>query len=961
MFIPAALVLGLIGLATFDALFRPTIRRLAFRNITRRRFEAALVMLGSLLGTAIITAALIVGDTLGASVRDNARTGLGPIDEGVRIVGLTSTEPVLKALKASPIPNTDGLLVAATAGVSVATTGDDPRAEPFADMVEVNFDEARAFGGDVGATGMAKAGATPSGDEVVISDHLADRLKAKAGDAVHVYAFGRKSDLVIRQILPNLGVAGLGRFGLFVAPGSITKLLTAPTADGAPAGAIGEQPASHVFVSNTGGVFTGADHTDAVIKELNARVANLPGVEVQKIKQDTLDEADAIAAQFTQLFSGIGSFSVIAGVLLVVNIFVMLADERKSELGMLRAIGLKRNQLVRSFGLEGTVYAFLSAIFGVIAGIGVGRLVSFIAAIIFNRSGAFGGGRIGLRFALEPQSLLIGFGIGFVISLLTVWGTSIRQGRLNVIRAIRDIAEAPASRRRRVRTYILSSAGILLGLVLLQGGAANDAWFGALAGVPIATWSSIPLLRAFMNKRPAVFIGCGAAIVWGITVFSIFPDALSSTEFGAFVLQGVILVGSAVAIVAETADVAIWGVSKLGVSKRTLAARLGFAYPLAKIFRTSMLLGMYSIVIFTLTFLSVFSHLFAAQAPQFARDTAAGYDVLVDSNYSNPVPRQVVLDQPGVESIATIDVSYPLWKTVDKDEPERWSISGIDKDVLAQGTPKLNDRDPRFATDKAAWEAVIADPSLVILSNFFLQRGGPPEGGLDIGSKVDITNPVTRQTKALTVVGKVDSDFIFSGPYVGRTFIESFLSDVTPSRHYVKLEPGVDADEFADRITGKLINFGVDATTFKARISEELEVQQGFMSLMQGYLGLGLIIGIAGLGVVMVRAVRERRRQIGMLRAMGFSSKLVRQAFLVEATFLAVQGIVLGTILALVTSYNMLTNSSTFGGDSIDFQIPWSNILIVSTIALVASLAASNFPARQAAKIKPAVALRIAD
>lgn len=961
MFIPAALVLGLIGLAIFDAIFRPTIRRLAFRNITRRRFEAGLVMLGSLLGTAIITAALIVGDTLGASVRDNARTGLGPIDEGVRIVGLTSTEPVLKALKASPIPNTDGLLVAATAGVSVATTGDDPRAEPFADLVELNFDEARAFGGDVKATGMAKAGATPTGDQVVISDHLADKLKAKAGDTVHVYAFGRSSDLVIRQILPNLGVAGLGRYGLFVAPGSITTLLTAPSADGTPAGAIGEQPASHVFVSNTGGVFAGADHTDSVVKELNARVASLPGVEVQKIKQDTLDEADDIAAQFTQLFSGIGSFSVIAGVLLVVNIFVMLADERKSELGMLRAIGLKRNQLVRSFGLEGTVYAFLSAIFGVIVGIGVGRLVAFIASIIFNRAGAFGGGGISLRFSPEAPSLIAGFGIGFVISLLTVWGTSIRQGRLNVIRAIRDIAEAPASRRRRVRTYILSSVGIFLGLVLLQGGAKNDAWFGALAGVPIATWSAIPLLRAFMNKRTSVFVGCGAAIVWGITVFSIFPDALSSTEFGAFVLQGVILVGSAVAIVAETADVAIWGVSKLGVSKRTLAARLGFAYPLAKIFRTSMLLGMYSIVIFTLTFLSVFSHLFAAQAPTFARDTAAGYDVLVDSNYSNPVPRQVVLDQPGVESIASIDTAYPMWETADTDEPQRWSISGVDEAVLAHGIPKLNDRLPKFADDKAVWNAVLTDPSLVILSNFFLQQGGPPEGGLDVGDKVTLINPVTKQSTKLTVAGKVDSDFIFSGPYVSKKFAESFLTDVTPSRYYVKVKPGVDADTFADEITGKLITYGVDAQTFKARIGEALETQQGFMSLMQGYLGLGLVIGIAGLGVVMVRAVRERRRQIGMLRAMGFSSKLVRQAFLVEATFLAVQGIILGTVLALVTSYNMLTNSSTFGGDSINFEIPFTNIAVVSVIALVASLAAANFPARQAAKIRPAVALRIAD
>jgi len=59
---------------------------------------------------------------------------------------------------------------------------------------------------------------------------------------------------------------------------------------------------------------------------------------------------------------------VVAGVLLLINIFVMLAEERKSELGMLRALGLKRNHLVRAFGLEGSMYALTAAVVGAAAG-----------------------------------------------------------------------------------------------------------------------------------------------------------------------------------------------------------------------------------------------------------------------------------------------------------------------------------------------------------------------------------------------------------------------------------------------------------------------------------------------------------------------------------------------------------------------------------------------------------------
>ena len=951
-------ILALLLVSIVDAIRNPTIRRLALRNVTRRRGEAALVILGSLLGTAIITAAFIVGDTLGASFRDQARTTYGPIDETVRAVGLGRADSVLAKLQTPPIPGVDGLLAMTGAGASIASVGPDRRAEPFAGLTEVNFDQARAFGGDAGATGMANAGATPAGDEAVLAKSLARKLKVTAGDRIEVFGFGHSKQLTVRQVLPDKGIAG---GNCFVAPGTIAGLASAPAGGVLGAAVAGRAPSSTVVVSNDGGVFSGADKTDAVTRAVKARLAGLPNTEVFKSKQDLLDQADGLSEQFRTVFSGIGSFSVIAGILLLVNIFVMLSDERKSELGMLRAIGLKRNQLVRAFGMEGAIYSVAAAVCGVIAGIAVGRLVAIIATAVFNSGGRFGD-ELSLRFSLKPASLMLGFTIGAFISLVTVWGTSIRLGRLNVIRAIRDIVEAPAGRSQRVRSYVFAGLGIVLGLLLLQAGVASNGWFGTLVGVPLAAVSSITLLRRFLSRRLAVGIGAGVALVWGIAVFSLFPDAFSNTEFFAFVAQGVILVGSATAIVSTNDDVAIWAVSKLGVSKRTLAARLGFAYPLARVFRTSMLLGMYAIVVFTLTFLSVFSHLFSAQIPKLAHDTSAGYQVLVDSNFSNPAPAAQLRQQPHVTGVATLDRAFPEWTTADHPKRERWSLSGFDDALLAHGVPALGDRLPRFTSDRAAWEGVMRDPSLVILSDDFLERGGPPSGGLKVGDKVRAFDGLSGNEAVLTVAAKIDGlDFTRNGPWVGKTFLHSFSTDVTPSRHFVEVAKGADPATVAAQLQGQLLDFGVQAKTFEGWISEFQSQQHGFLSLMQGYLGLGLVIGIAGLGVVMVRAVRERRRQIGMLRAMGFPSRIVRQMFLTEASFLAVQGIVLGTVLALITSYSLLTYSSTFGGQGIGFQIPTVNILVVSAIALVASLAASAFPANQASKIRPAVALRIAD
>ncbi len=956
------LIVVLLLVSIVDGVRNPTIRRLALRNVTRRRGEAMLVVLGSLLGTAIITAALIVGDTLGASVRDNARTSLGPIDETIRAVGVGTGDAIYDDLRQRPIAQTDGLLRLTSASVSVATFGENPLAAPYASLSEVDFAEARAFGGDEAATGMRSAGATPEDNEAVLNKRLASKLKVEVGDRIHVYGFGRQRDLVVRDILPAKGLAGIGGRGLFAPPGTIQLLFQPKPGATQPVTASGQPPESLVYVSNDGGVFDGAELTREVTPQLETRLASLTGVEVFTSKSDLLEIADDVSAQFKQIFGGIGAFSVIAGILLLVQIFVMLADERKSELGMLRAIGLKRNQLVRAFGMEGAVYSMASALLGVVVGIGVGRLVAILAAGVFRRGGDGGFiGGFGLVFTLKPSSLVLGFMIGAFICLVTVWGTSIVQGRLNVIRAIRDLPAAASVTKRSIMRVVLRALTIAAGLALFRVGVSNDAWFGILGGIPLAGWASIPLLQMFLSKRIAVGIGCGVALVWGMFVFVLFPDALANTDFAAFVVQGVILVGSAVAIVATNDDLAIWGVSKLGVSRRTLAARLGFAYPLARVFRTSMLMGMYAIVVFTLTFLSVFSNLFSAQAPRFARDNSAGYDVLVDSNWSNPVPAPALRHTPGVGAVATLEQGYPEWTTPAVTEAERWSVSGYDDALLARGTPVLGERLARFGSDRAVWEAVMRDPTLAIVPDFFLQRGGPPSTSLDVGAKITVRDTVSGRAATLTVAAKYDSDFIGNGPMVGKNFMRSFMSDVTPSRHYVTATEGTDPVVLAERLTGTLISYGVDAATFQDNIEDELSQQNGFLSLMQGYLGLGLVIGIAGLGVVMVRAVRERRRQIGMLRAMGFPSRVVRQMFLTEASFLAVQGIVLGTVLALVTSYNMLTYSGTFGGQSINFEIPVTNILVVSAIALVASLAASAFPAGQAAKIRPAVALRIAD
>src|SRR5207248_3244556 len=123
----------------------------------------------------------------------------------------------------------------------------------------------------------------------------------------------------------------------------------------------------------------------------------------------------------------------------------------------------------------------------------------------------------------------------------------------------------------------------------------------------------------------------------------------------------------------------------------------------------------------------------------------------------------------------------------------------------------------------------------------------------------------------------------------------------------------------------------------------------------------GLVVGIAGLAVLMVRAVRERRRQIGMLRAMGFGAIVVRTAFLFEAAFVALQGVAIGVVLALLVSFQVLSSSKTFDNQALGFSVPWATLAILLGATVAASLLSTLAPATQAARVKPAVALRAND
>jgi putative ABC transport system permease protein len=132
--------------------------------------------------------------------------------------------------------------------------------------------------------------------------------------------------------------------------------------------------------------------------------------------------------------------------------------------------------------------------------------------------------------------------------------------------------------------------------------------------------------------------------------------------------------------------------------------------------------------------------------------------------------------------------------------------------------------------------------------------------------------------------------------------------------------------------------------------------------LVEGFLALGLVVGVAALGVVTARAVVERRQQIGVLRAIGFQRRMVQACLLLESSFIALTAILVGTGLGLLVAHNVISSSAgTYAagsGVSLSMAVPWLTLGVIFVSVYLVALATTLIPARYAARVYPAEALR---
>lgn len=121
----------------------------------------------------------------------------------------------------------------------------------------------------------------------------------------------------------------------------------------------------------------------------------------------------------------------------------------------------------------------------------------------------------------------------------------------------------------------------------------------------------------------------------------------------------------------------------------------------------------------------------------------------------------------------------------------------------------------------------------------------------------------------------------------------------------------------------------------------------GVRILFNGLLFITILVSGIGIVNTLLMNVMERMRELGVMRAVAFTSSQIYRTILTEGLLIGVNGIVFGIIMGIITIY---LNTLTTKDEMIEFTLPFSTLLVSIMMGVIVSLLAAYLPARKAVK-----------
>jgi ABC-type antimicrobial peptide transport system permease subunit len=600
---------------------------------------------------------------------------------------------------------------------------------------------------------------------------------------------------------------------------------------------------------------------DALEKQLRAALDPIQmGLAIQPVKEQGL-AASRGATDFGEYFTYFSFFLVVSALLLTTLFFRLGVEQRLREIGLLRAIGFSTKQVRSLFLREGLALAALGSVAGLIGAVAYGALMMFGLRTWWV--GAVGTTLLELR--VTPQSLLIGVLSGIATALVCVWWT---------LKSLR--ATSPRS--------------------LLAGSTENVRSSGSSRSFP------------FRKLRPEGGAPYGAIIFGALGIGLLIASALKLVgQAGGFFGAGTLLL---------IAILFFWSSWLRSDRKRMIQgqgalplARMGFRNATTRPGRSVLCIALIASAAFIIVSVDAFRR--DGRAAALDRKSGnGGYPLMAESLLP------VVHDpnsQQGREELNLSDdklagVKITRFRLRPGDDASCLNLYQP-RNPRILGAPDGFIGESRFAFQSSLSQTAEEKANPWVLLNASQGEGIIPVAGdansltyvlhLKLGDELTVNASDGAPVRLRVVAALADS--VFQGELLmSETNFKKAFPDQESYRFFLIDGAAEKSSEIAAALEDKLSDFGFDAIGTEEKLAGFHQVENTYLSTFQTLGGLGLLLGTLGLATVLLRNVLERRRELALMRAVGYRPSHLSLIVIAENALLLGCGLLTGVLCALL-------------------------------------------------------------
>ncbi len=593
------------------------------------------------------------------------------------------------------------------------------------------------------------------------------------------------------------------------------------------------------------------------------------GFSLQAVKLEGL-RASVQGVDFAQLFLGLSFFVILAALLLTGLLFLFNVEKRSRECGLLLALGFSKRKVKNQILVEGAVLVAAGSLIGGAAGVFYNQILLLALKTVWSDIV----GTSALKIYVRPATVFVGIAIGTIVAVFTIWIVASRQVKQPVSALQKGLTRIDSFRKKDPRKSLflglLSLGSVIFILAMTDFDRGREAFAYFFTSGFLLLVSGMAFIHYFLFR-----LGRKTGRV-RLSLFNIGVRNNARQRVRSLTLIGLMACGLFIVFtVGANRQNALKDAEKRG------AGTGGFAL--------------------------------------FGQSTLP---VLYDLNTADGKEKY------GLENLDPQGVSFVQFRVKEGDDASCLNLNRVSLPQLIGVDPDELSQRGAFTFMKILDEVDPEDPWSVL--NQRLPDGAVPAIadntvivwglGKSVGDILTYTDEHGVSFPVRLVGGLANS--VFQGNIIvsQETFMQKYPS-LSGYRLFLIDTSLESVDQVSENITWALQDQGLDLTPASSRLAEFNRVENTYLSIFMILGSFGLILGSFGIGIVVWRNIRERRGELALLQAVGFSRRSIHTLILSEHVFLMLTGILFGLAAALLSTLPALFTPGS--------EIPYITILVL--------------------------------